>query len=239
MDGPYTNKLTGEKMKPFKLKINTRPEDKLSKSVEDMLKIRDWYVCRMHGNRNQIGFPDLYACHYVHGYRWIELKVGARFKFTNGQRYHFPRMLDNGTKISLMNFADMKVVMDPDTPRRSASIIRGQVRGNEVRPAAKQPRWGPEANIQAEIIEALHAEGWYVMETHGNQYQQGVPDLYATHKIHGPRWIEVKVKKGYSFTPAQKQDFPKMIGHGALIWILQGPDIEKLFKPANMWEFWK
>ena len=229
-------------MKDFKLRTNTRPEAALSEQVENMLKIRDWFVFRTHGNRNQVGFPDLYACHYVHGYRWIELKVGGKFRFTPGQLYHFPRLLDNGTKISLMNFPDMKMVMDPQTPVRSANIIRGAVTGNEPKPIQKQPRTGPEAIIQNRIVKAMEAEGWHMMETHGNQFQQGLPDLYATHAMHGPRWIEVKVPKGYSFTPAQHQNFPKMIGAGSLIWILQGgepSDLNLLTQPSNLWSKWK
>lgn len=223
-------------MKKFTLKKNTRPEAKLSEEVEAMLRRRDWFVQRLHGNRNQKGFPDLYASHHIHGTRWIELKHHTKsLRFTDAQKWYFPRLIDNGTRIWLLNFADMKPLMKPPTME---VLIRGSI-GREIikEPPPRQERWGPEEVIQQTIIKALTEAGWFVMETHGTQYQQGLPDLYATHKLYGSRWIEVKNTRGWSFTPAQRQTFPKMFGAGTGIWILQGPDLDLLHKGCNLWQF--
>ena len=104
----------------------------------------------------------------------------------------------------------------------------------------KKPRERPEAKIQAEIKARLESFGWFVRETHGNAYQSGFPDLYATHPRFGQRWIEVKNSVQYHFTPAQIQCFTTWSGHGIKIWVLcsaQESEIKKLFGPANWHEY--
>lgn len=103
-------------------------------------------------------------------------------------------------------------------------------------------RENPEKKIQHEIIKYMTLRDWMVKETHGNMYQSGFPDLYATHCKFGQRWIEVKLPgmKGSVFTPAQMEWFPKFTAFGAGVWILTGAnEIEygKLFKPANWWTY--
>lgn len=88
----------------------------------------------------------------------------------------------------------------------------------------------------------LRIKGWYVMETHGNMYQSGFPDLFATHSKYGCRWIEVKLPKmkGSKFTPAQIDCFPKLCANGAGVWILTGDsdsEYQKLFSRFNWWQF--
>lgn len=100
-----------------------------------------------------------------------------------------------------------------------------------------KPRTNPEAKILQEITKRLVLEGWLVMRTNGNQFQRGFPDLYASHKRYGPRWIEVKLPGmiGSKFTPAQLEFFPKMLENGTDVWILTSPDDYKLlFQPQNM-----
>ena len=89
-----------------------------------------------------------------------------------------------------------------------------------------KPRTNPEAKILQAITKKLLFEGWYVMRTHGNMFQKGFPDLYATHRRYGPRWIEVKLPGmvGSRFTPAQLDIFPKMLENGTDIWILTSQD---------------
>ena len=71
----------------------------------------------------------------------------------------------------------------------------------------------------------------------GNQWQFGVPDVFAAHLKFGPRWIEVKNPANFSFTPAQLVEFPKLHAAGVGIWILfDRKEIPKLFKPANWME---
>jgi hypothetical protein len=112
---------------------------------------------------------------------------------------------------------------------------------------------GPEAKIQDAIIAMLRQKRWHVMPTHGNMYQSGFPDLFATHARYGPRWIEVKLPgmEGSRWTPAQKKNFPAMIRHGSGIWVLTAAtsckccavrgacdcEYRKLFDEPNYWKF--
>lgn len=100
-----------------------------------------------------------------------------------------------------------------------------------------KPRQGPEAKIQANIILMLRGRGWFVKETHGNKFQWGFPDLWASHKRYGHRWIEVKNGDGaYDFTPAQLESFPLFCNNGSGVWILKAAtpeEYDKLFKPPN------
>lgn len=109
-----------------------------------------------------------------------------------------------------------------------------------MQPLKKKATKGPEEIIQDDIIKFLILRGWYVKATHGNMYQKGFPDLFACHTSYGHRWIEVKNPAAYSFTPAQVIEFPKMVANGSGIWILTAATEEeynKLFKPANWWQF--
>ena len=99
---------------------------------------------------------------------------------------------------------------------------------------------GPEAKIQAAIVSLLRTKEWYVKETHGNIYQSGLPDLFATHTRYGHRWIEVKNPVNYKFTPAQVETFPKLCANGSGVWILVAGTEEvykKLFLAPNWWTF--
>lgn len=102
----------------------------------------------------------------------------------------------------------------------------------------KSKGYKPEEVIQRSIIAKLRMEGWFVKETHGDAYQSGFPDLFATHSKFGPRWIEVKLPemKGSRFTAAQLEDFPKFCANGSGVWILTSDTQEeylKLFQKPN------
>lgn len=99
---------------------------------------------------------------------------------------------------------------------------------------------GPESKVQKAIIAYLRTREWMVKETHGNQFQKGFPDLFATHKQYRARWIEVKVAENFSFTTAQVREYPLFNANGSPIWILTGDTDEeyaKLFKPTNLHEY--
>ena len=107
---------------------------------------------------------------------------------------------------------------------------------DNIDPLKLNPRRGPEAVIQDAIIRKLKALDWYVKSTHGNMYQSGFPDLYICHRMYGSKWVEVKNKEKYVFTPAQLENFPLMSAHGAGIWILTSDsdeEINKLYKLPN------
>lgn len=98
---------------------------------------------------------------------------------------------------------------------------------------------GPERKIQNDVIDFLKIRDWFVMETHGNMYQRGFPDLFACHPRYGQRWVEVKNPEKYSFTPAQLECFPR-ICQGSGVWILVGAtetEYNKLFKAPN-WSYY-
>lgn len=99
-----------------------------------------------------------------------------------------------------------------------------------------KPRTGPEAQIQREIVKFLKLRDWYVLETHGNAFQNGFPDLYVTHSKYFARWVEVKVAGHFRFTPAQLEVFPKLCANGSGVWIMVAAteaEYAKLWKPAN------
>ena len=99
---------------------------------------------------------------------------------------------------------------------------------------------GPEAKIQKAIITMLRGHEWFVRVMHGNLYQTGFPDLFASHRSYGIRLIEVKNPVKYSFTPAQLETFPMFAANGAGIWILVAAtedEYKKLFRPPNWYHY--
>jgi hypothetical protein len=101
---------------------------------------------------------------------------------------------------------------------------------------------GPEWFIQKALIEYLQVRGWYVKVMHGNAFQSGVPDLYVNHPQKGPRWIDCKTPKNYTFTKAQRREWPIMDHFGIGIWILTAANQEqydKLFALPNWKDYWK
>lgn len=98
----------------------------------------------------------------------------------------------------------------------------------------------PEKIIREAIIKRLRYEGWFVTILHGNAYQMGLPDLYATHSLYGGRWIEVKNPVKYQFTQAQLQTFPKLVANGTNVYVLTGASDDQiacLFKLSNWHTF--
>ena len=92
--------------------------------------------------------------------------------------------------------------------------------------------------IRDRIIAMLRTKGWFAKSTHGNMFQAGFPDIYATHVRYGHRWIEVKQpgRRGDVFTPAQHEVFPQLCANGDGVWVLEGADEEnysRLFRRRN------
>ena len=96
----------------------------------------------------------------------------------------------------------------------------------------------PEDKIRDAIVKQLELRGWFCKITNGNMYQSGLPDIYATHKEHGPKWIEVKRRDKDRLTGAQKRDFPRFSENGAPIWILTSVDeLHLIFGRENWRDF--
>lgn len=103
-------------------------------------------------------------------------------------------------------------------------------------PPIRNYKQGPERKIQDSILNFMRNLGWFILETHGNMYMSGFPDLYCTHYKYGIRWVEVKYPEKYSFTPAQMETFPLLSAHGTGIWILTAAtqsEYAKLWHPPN------
>lgn len=99
---------------------------------------------------------------------------------------------------------------------------------------------GPEAKIQEEIIQFLKVRNWFVKVIHGNMYQSGMPDLFATHHDYHIRLIEIKNPVSFSFTPAQTKEFPLLIANGAGVWVLTAAtekEYAKLWQPSNYYQY--
>jgi hypothetical protein len=101
---------------------------------------------------------------------------------------------------------------------------------------------GPEDLIVKALRDLLHCKGWYTIKTHGNIYQSGLPDIYATHSRYGMRWIEVKDpnRAGDVFTNAQHEVFPKITANGGSVWVLVAATEEeyaKLFERGNWYQY--
>ena len=97
-----------------------------------------------------------------------------------------------------------------------------------------------EKKIQDGITVALQLRGWHVERLVGFALQRGLPDLMAFHPKFSYRFIEVKRPKGYRFTKAQVDKFPKLVAHGVGIWVLtcwEDNELAKLFQPPNLSQF--
>lgn len=161
-----------------------------------------------HGNKYQCGFPDLYCVHPEYGERWIEVK--HRRSFTPYQLFYFPEIrriwILSGTMSS-----DYDLLFRPPNLNMSTN--------HNVYPKHKTPESQDhqEGIRQMEIYEELTAKGYTVMQTYGNAYQKGFPDLYVLRN--GKRqWVEVK--RLISLTPSQKVTFQIMRACGVPIWIM-------------------
>lgn len=101
---------------------------------------------------------------------------------------------------------------------------------------------GPEKIVQEAIEGMLRCKGWYVIRTHGNMFQSGLPDDFACHSRYGQRWIEIKDpnRSGDVFTNAQHEVFPKLCANGSGVWVLSGAtesEYQKLFTRPNWYQY--
>ena len=109
-----------------------------------------------------------------------------------------------------------------------------------MNPRKLTPKRGPEREIQDDLVRYLREHGWVVKETHGNLYQNGLPDLYCANRRYGARWVEVKNPEKYHFEASQLEFFPLLASAGVGVWVLTAAtesEYQKLFLPANWWQF--
>lgn len=89
--------------------------------------------------------------------------------------------------------------------------------------------------IQSQIIKELERRNWYVHNTHGNMFQEGLPDLYCLRKGMN-KWVEVKRKERYRFTEGQLTEFPLIDLHGGEIYVLTDVSEVGLMSEAPNWK---
>lgn len=91
-------------MEPLKRQNKKGPEKIIEDDIVKMLRNKGWLVRKMHGDANNKGWPDLYACHSNYGIRWIEVKLPQMkgSKFTPAQREWFPKLVANGSRIWIL-----------------------------------------------------------------------------------------------------------------------------------------
>jgi hypothetical protein len=70
----------------------------------------------------------------------------------------------------------------------------------------------------------LEDRGWKCYKTHGNQYQEGFPDLYIVHPEYDPRWVETKLLDG-ELTPAQVRVFSEWVVRKVRLHIVAANDL--------------
>lgn len=107
----------------------------------------------------------------------------------------------------------------------------------------KKKREAPENDGKARLIAEMKRHLWKVHKLNvsaGIYSTPGFPDLYATHKVHGQRWIETKVEDGY-VRRTQIDKFLEFAAHDIGVWVLfDERDYPKLFEPCNWGKFlWK
>jgi len=230
-------------------KITTRrgPEAKIQNDIIKMLRAHDWFVRPTHGCAYQAGFPDLFAAKRRYGPRWIEVKNKTGYRFTDAQMRTFPLFTKNNVGVWVLNEATPESYAKLTKPPNWAQYLqvcqvhtRIRAKRKSVEKELKVAGKGPERDIQTGIVEALQAEGWFVLETYGSLYQSGFPDVYACKKGEGVRWIEVKNEKSYKFTGRQLEIFPRMMAEGVGIWILTDPNqLSRLQEPPNWMHYLK
>lgn len=215
--------------------IKTNTKNELRDKIADFLRMRDWFVLTLHSNGYQYGLPNMFATHKTYRSRWIHAKGNSQY--TSAQLESFPKMLAFGSGVWVLTGADNSEYTKLWKPSNWHEVKHyGKIQLNKA-PVIPESV-GPEREIQEQIKRTLKANHWYVVETHGNLFSRGLPDLFATHSVYGGRWIEIKNPDRYSFTAAQLETFPEICKHGSGVWVLGSiEDIPKLLLPSN-WHWW-
>lgn len=231
-------------MEPFNPRPKKGPEAKVQEAVVKWLKLRDWYVTRIHANKYQAGLPDLFICSRRYGGgKWLEIKLPKGSIFTPDQRETFPAMTAAGIGIWIMSDATEAEYAKLWRPANWFQYYtENNLRDRRVPKTPPPERSGPEFEIQQRVIKRLEREGWFVRELYGSLFQTGLPDLLAGKKGFGQRYIEIKNPLNYKFQGSQLEVFPRFMSEGVGIWILvDDTDIEfqKLLGPPNWTEYLK
>lgn len=225
-------------MDPFKPRAKA---NKFHDELIALLRVLGWFVIETHGNTFQKGWPTMLATHKLYGIRLIHAKRPNDYHFTPDQLEVFPKLTANGAPVHVLTSATNSEYQKLFRPSNLDAFIKYSVKPKNSKSTAFTPRVknGPEGVIQDNIIRALSKDSWIVLESHGNLYQRGWPDLMATHRNWGVKLIEVKNPTAYEFTVAQQEIFPKLIANGAPVFVLTGHTGQELRKlestVSNYW----
>lgn len=216
-------------MKKFVQRYGKQPEAVLEDQIKKALRIQEWNVVKTHGNAYQGGFPDLYCFHHQYGPRWVEVKRPGHEVFTPYQSYYFPKIRNVWVLTSSSRTEYARLFKEPNYH----SFL-----GDNAKEKEHVVQDHEEGRIQMKVIADLEEMGYTVMPTYGNNIQKGLPDLYALRRTRN-QWIELK--RSLSFTPAQIQNFPRMIACKVPIWLLDVSggtyDLSILEREANIREY--
>lgn len=86
--------------------FRSNPEARIQRALIAFLGARGWFVRSTHGNAYQSGFPDLFVSHPQYGYRWIDVKNPARYRYTQAQIIEWPKWEAGGVGIWILFAAD-------------------------------------------------------------------------------------------------------------------------------------
>jgi hypothetical protein len=194
-----------------------------------MLRIQEWNVINTHGNKFQGGFPDLYCFHHKYGERWVEVKRPGKETFTEYQNFYFPKIRNVWLLRGTTREEYLRLFQNPNYLNYL---------GGNAKPKPHEVQSHYEGQIQIEVTKELEAKGYTVMPTYGNNIQKGLPDLYLLKRTKR-QWLELK--RELSFTPAQVENFPRMLGCKIPIWLLDVSggtyDLSILDREANLKEY--
>ena len=99
-------------MKPIRAKS---PTEKLIQSkIRKALEATGALVRKSHGNRFQVGWPDLLVLHPEHPARWIEVKRPKTGRLTPGQRSEFEKWDAAGARIWVLTSVDQLDLLDTE-----------------------------------------------------------------------------------------------------------------------------
>lgn len=226
-------------MNPLGKRSSEPSESEIQTKIIHRFMIDDWFCVRTHGNAHQAGFPDVYMCHRRFGARWVEVKKPKGYRFTQAQMDVFHNFAKKHIGVWVLTSHEdheRKKVFGPTNWYQYLTTCT--LTGQQPKPIKK---FGPEGIIQDQIISKLRSDDWYCIETYGNMFQSGLPDVYCCHAKYGSRWIECKNPNGYKFTDAQLKVFPRFGAESIGIWIMMSiSDIPKMFGPPNWYHYlWK
>lgn len=189
----------------------------------------------MPGSAGNVGWPDLFACHYQYGNRWIEVKNTRNYRFTDAQLKWFPIYRKfNWNVWFLQDPKQTDLILRPPnwgvfdkfclkTKAAPVDFYEAAIAGDT-----------PEASLQRNVVRLLTEKGWLCRHIVGNTVRTGWPDLYIYHPQYKGRWVELKAGKNWKFTGAQLEEFPKFYAYRCGIWFITDTrELDLLDGPPN------